>query len=626
MNGDLEPSDYHHEAEGYKRWRVKKGSERRRAARKVAFQCPHVSSFLPWRRFQHSLHSLSPKPLPCNNPSFYPSSITIFGRRVEVARSWNSEELEKRQEDESQFTPGHIFCGPQGRRLAITPGRHSRRQLAWAPLQEALSATFSRRARLGTLLGALSANLSHPCLGALSRGVEHRRLGLGCVFCFYFTLLKVLDDLEVVSFDRKGTKTPLSSLGGGDTIHVWETGRLCFNTKTRVNCIGIENSNAGFYTSSASMPTSIVLPVPGTKCTIMVKVKFCKTATVERQNVYLLILAMQVTLRGPELHLHLEKESRPWGRRGKNQRYFTPTDSSLGSMSSFGEELLSRNWKKLATYPTPVNIAVVGEQCQYALNVKEGTNFEDIESALCVPEGHFQRNPNGAAINIKRADMTPLAKYWMAFSHANVQPCSHVSDITIHRIMFIYCMLRGLNVNIGEIIANDIQSCTTTVSNKAPLGHPSLITHLCHQAGVGTSTPPFERPRKAIDAAYYMQYCGGDEAAGPVPQRRPRRGADQQDEPAHHGEPFQMRDMYMSMMEAKLEAIRRGQVATAERIVGCMIHPLRTGGLWMSSIEKAQGSGAGAAKAPVMDDDEEDEDFEDAKAEDDDDDSDDNMG
>ena len=34
----------------------------------------------------------------------------------------------------------------------------------------------------------------------------------------------------------------------------------------------IENSNTNFYTGSASMPTSSVLLVPGSKCTIMVKV------------------------------------------------------------------------------------------------------------------------------------------------------------------------------------------------------------------------------------------------------------------------------------------------------------------------------------------------------------------
>ncbi|KOM40777.1 hypothetical protein LR48_Vigan04g097500 [Vigna angularis] len=225
----------------------------------------------------------------------------------------------------------------------------------------------------------------------------------------------------------------------------------------------------------------------------------------------------------------------------------------------FGEQVLGNDWGKLATYPAPANIAVVkefytnakkigdypaenylgyvrghairydpdsinnfldivwaGEQCQFALCMEEDADFEDVERVLCIPGGHFQRNRSGSVVNIRRIDLNPLAKYWMAFSHANIQPCSHV-------------------------IADEISVCANTSNKKAPLGHPSLITHLCKIAGVDTSAPPFERPRKAIDEAYYKQYYGGEEAAQPVSPRRAR---------------------------AQLQSIHRGHVATAEMIVG----------------------------------------------------------
>ncbi|KOM24907.1 hypothetical protein LR48_Vigan17s000300 [Vigna angularis] len=231
----------------------------------------------------------------------------------------------------------------------------------------------------------------------------------------------------------------------------------------------------------------------------------------------------------------------------------------------FGEQLMGGNWRRLATYPAPGNIAVVkefytnarkfcdypaeeylsyvrghairydpnsinnflgtewvGEHCQFALCMEEGTDFNDVESVLCVPGGHFQRNKNGAVVNIRRNDLTPLAKYWMAFSHANIQSCTHVSDITLNGALVLYCVLRNLSINIGQVIANEIQMCANTMNNKAPLGHPSLITHLCKIAGVDTSAPPLERPRKSIDEAYYRQYCGGEEAAQPIPPQRPR--------------------------------------------------------------------------------------------------------
>ncbi|KOM25677.1 hypothetical protein LR48_Vigan151s001600 [Vigna angularis] len=343
----------------------------------------------------------------------------------------------------------------------------------------------------------------------------------------------------------------------------------------------------------------------------------------------------------------------------------------------FGEQLLGNDWGKLATYPAPANIALVkefytnarnigdcpaenylgyvrghairydpdsinnfldtvwaGEQCQFSICMEEGVDFKDVERVLCIHGGNFQRNRTGAVVNIRRTDLTPLAKYWMAFSHANIQPCSHVSDITLSRALFIYCAIRNLNVNIGHVIADEIRVCANTTNNKAPLGYPSLITHLCKIAGVDTSAPPFERPRKAIDEAYYRQYCGGEEAAQPVPPRRTHkeRGQAQSQTSAktHEAKPFQMRDMYMSLIGAQLQSIHRGQVATAEMIVGMYDTPpaqkwtveeFHNVVAWPE--EQAQGGRAEAAEASAMEmedddaeaDDDEDDAFEDVEDE-----------
>ncbi|KOM34766.1 hypothetical protein LR48_Vigan02g091600 [Vigna angularis] len=284
----------------------------------------------------------------------------------------------------------------------------------------------------------------------------------------------------------------------------------------------------------------------------------------------------------------------------------------------------------------------VGEQCQFALCMEEGIDFDDVESVLCVPRGHFQRNITGFVVNIRRTDLNPLAKYWMAFSHANIQPCSHVFDITLSRELLLYCAIRNLNVNIGQVIANEIRMCANTINNKAPLGHPSLITHLCKIAGVDTSAPPFERPRKAIDEAYYRQYYGGEEATQPVPPRRPHRERGQAQSQAsvetHEAKPFQMRDMYMSLIGAHLQSIHRGQVPIIEMIVGMYDTPpahrwtmdeFHNVVAWLE--EQAQGGKAGAAEASAIEkdehgtDDAEDDAFEDAEDEEEEEDTDDST-
>ncbi|KOM57418.1 hypothetical protein LR48_Vigan11g045100 [Vigna angularis] len=112
-----------------------------------------------------------------------------------------------------------------------------------------------------------------------------------------------------------------------------------------------------------------------------------------------------------------------------------------------------------------------GEHCQFALSMEEGVDFDEVE--------------------------------WMAFTHANIQPYSHVSDITPHMAIFLFSVVRGLNINIEHVIVDEIHNCACSANNKSPLGHPSLITHLCEIAGVNVSTPPLERPRKEIDASDY---------------------------------------------------------------------------------------------------------------------------
>ncbi|KOM45893.1 hypothetical protein LR48_Vigan06g119900 [Vigna angularis] len=173
------------------------------------------------------------------------------------------------------------------------------------------------------------------------------------------------------------------------------------------------------------------------------------------------------------------------------------------------------------------------------MSMMEGVDYEDVERTLCVPEGHFQRNRSGAPIHIIRLHLTPLAKYWMAFSHANIQPCSHVSDITVQRAIFLYCVLRGLNINIGQVTADEIQSCARGASSKAPLGHPSLITHLCEAACIDVSRPPLEHLRKELDAAYFTHYCVVDESGHPTPPpqqpRVHRRAPPPAQEPVHEG-------------------------------------------------------------------------------------------
>ncbi|KOM34639.1 hypothetical protein LR48_Vigan02g078900 [Vigna angularis] len=104
--------------------------------------------------------------------------------------------------------------------------------------------------------------------------------------------------------------------------------------------------------------------------------------------------------------------------------------------------------------------------------------------------------------------------------------------------------LRGHHwkVNLVAVIVEEIKSCARTVSSMTPLGHPSLITHLCEIMGVDVSTLPLERPRKELDEAYFTYYCNTEEQGPAMPPHQAPR--------------------------ARMEALYRSQMAAVEMISG----------------------------------------------------------
>ncbi|KOM47547.1 hypothetical protein LR48_Vigan07g125100 [Vigna angularis] len=260
----------------------------------------------------------------------------------------------------------------------------------------------------------------------------------------------------------------------------------------------------------------------------------------------------------------------------------------------FAEEVWMRHWSKLTTYPEPANIAVVqefyanarvySEEEEPFMSYVRGKRVlfdvviinsflnnqwpEDSVRCQYVPSGHFQRNKQGQPLHIRRSFLTLVCKYWVAFIHASLSPCSHVSDLTTSRVVLLFFILQGKQINVGRLIAQEINDCAHSTNAKSPLGHPSLITHLCKLVGVDSSTPPFERPRKMIDRSYYMQYCLLDEEGLPIPSPQPPRPhrcpqsalPDLPDQP----DPYHMFDMKLALIDAKLEAVNRIGLAQAK--------------------------------------------------------------
>nr|KYP53548.1 hypothetical protein KK1_024441 [Cajanus cajan] len=223
--------------------------------------------------------------------------------------------------------------------------------------------------------------------------------------------------------------------------------------------------------------------------------------------------------------------------------------------SDFVAEYTRRRWERLGSYPEPANIAIVrefyanavtidddapatytsyvrghsisftpatineflhttlelGQQCEYSqfltTRMPSDIRHTQIEEAVCREGGRFHQSTHGLPLHIKRTNLLPVAKIWMNLIHSNLAPVDHASDIHLNRSYILFNILSGKRIDLGTLIAEEIQSCADSTIGNAKLGHPSQITHLCRRAGVDTSVGPFERPRQSIDARYVSAHC-----------------------------------------------------------------------------------------------------------------------
>ncbi|QCD90293.1 hypothetical protein DEO72_LG4g1248 [Vigna unguiculata] len=184
-----------------------------------------------------------------------------------------------------------------------------------------------------------------------------------------------------------------------------------------------------------------------------------------------------------------------------------------GEVNEFQLELIRRGWERLGSYPSTFSVTLVKEfytnakvttsaaptflsyvrgkrvpfdadtindflgtqladdvECQFSVLDDEGVAPGELIQALCLAGEGFHRG------TIQRGSLHPLARFWSAFVHANISPCSHVSDLTEGRATILYTSLTGRVMDVGQFIANEIHRCANA-AGKAALG-PVSYTQL----------------------------------------------------------------------------------------------------------------------------------------------------
>ncbi|MED6141597.1 hypothetical protein PIB30_105038, partial [Stylosanthes scabra] len=87
-------------------------------------------------------------------------------------------------------------------------------------------------------------------------------------------------------------------------------------------------------------------------------------------------------------------------------------------------------------------------------------------------------------IQLRRPELTNLARGWQEFVIHNLFPTGNKSEITVARAILIHSIIRGDEIRAEEIIADQIILITQGLGGKGKIAFPSTIYKLCKAAKV----------------------------------------------------------------------------------------------------------------------------------------------
>jgi len=111
-------------------------------------------------------------------------------------------------------------------------------------------------------------------------------------------------------------------------------------------------------------------------------------------------------------------------------------------------------------------------------------SHEEMSRVLCIP-GEDWVTEKGKRV-LKRDQLTRIAKAWIYFVCARLYPIKHFTALDEDRIQVLFCIVKGLSINVGRFIYTWMKKLDYT-NERHGLPYPSIITGLCTNAGVPRS-------------------------------------------------------------------------------------------------------------------------------------------
>ncbi|MED6172488.1 hypothetical protein PIB30_050534 [Stylosanthes scabra] len=160
--------------------------------------------------------------------------------------------------------------------------------------------------------------------------------------------------------------------------------------------------------------------------------------------------------------------------------------------------------------------------------------LEHVLEDLCIEEADWVRHKDGRPHYLRRADLEPMTKGWCDFICRSILPTTNCSELIVERVVLIYSIIIGENINVEEIIADQIYKSVYKTDLSSSLLFPSIIAALCADAKVPAIKDDTLIPQEPPIIGVAMTRTRETRARNP---RQARQEAPQQQQPPPQVQP-----------------------------------------------------------------------------------------
>ncbi|MED6224070.1 hypothetical protein PIB30_080184 [Stylosanthes scabra] len=125
-----------------------------------------------------------------------------------------------------------------------------------------------------------------------------------------------------------------------------------------------------------------------------------------------------------------------------------------------------------------------GVETDYTTRQATDQRLDEVLADLCIPCATWKLSSSQPTvpIQLRRAELFPLAWGWQEFTIHFLVPTGNKSEITVARAILIHSIMKGEELRVENIIADNMAVIAQGLHGKGKLGFPSTVYKLCKDA------------------------------------------------------------------------------------------------------------------------------------------------